>query len=76
MNNIPEIVKTKAQELIDIYGDGLKHIGKHRNSDVYLFCMPEDVDSGFPFVYLHHDDNVQEITGFEALDIVTLLVKD
>ena len=76
MKQVPQIVKDAAKDLIKAYGGEINFLGKHEGADAYILKLPEDVDTGFPFVYIHKDDNVTEITGFEALDIVRLFVKD
>lgn len=32
--------------------------------------------TGFPFVYLFKEESVSNINGFDALDIISLFVKD
>ena len=76
MKQIPQIVKDAASDLIEEYGDNFDYLGKYEGADAYRFKFPEDADTGFPFVYIHKDGKVTEITGFEALDIVSLLVED
>ena len=76
MKQIPQIVKDAASYLIEMYGDKFDYFGKHEGADVYMLKFPEDADTGFPFVYIHKDEKVTEITGFEALDVVRLFVKD
>lgn len=76
MRQIPQIVKDAAKDLIKIYGDNIDFLGKYEGADAYMLKSPEDADTGFPFVYIHKDDKVSEITGFEALDILRLFVKD
>lgn len=76
MKQTPQIVKDAASYLIELYGDNFDYLGKHEGADAYMFKFPEDADTGFPFVYIHKDGKVTEITGFEALDIVRLFVKD
>lgn len=73
---IPEPVKQAAQGLIDMYGFNIDYLGTYEGADVYMYHFPDDVDTGFPFVYLYDNDNVEEITDFEALDIIRLFVKD
>lgn len=73
---VPEQIKSAAKTLVDTYGDTFDYLGKYKGKDVFLFCFPEDACTGFPFVYLHKDGHVQEITGFEALDIINLFVEN
>lgn len=74
--NIPKQIKTAAKSLTDIYGDSFDYLGKYKGKDAYMFRFPDDVDTGFPFVFIHNDNDVTEVTGFDALKIVRLLVKD
>lgn len=76
MKQTPQIVKDAAKELIKAYGGKVDFLGKHEGADTYMFKFPEDADTGFPFVYIHKDGKVTEFTGFEALYIVRLFVKD
>ena len=45
-------------------------------ADFYMFVFPEDSNTGFPYVYQLENDEVLEITGFPALDIIGLFVKE
>lgn len=75
MTKIPQIVKDAAKQLIEMYGGDIELLGKHEGADAYFVRFPEDVDTGFPFVYIHKDDLVTEISGFEARNIVRLFIK-
>ena len=76
--SIPESVLMEAQGLISLYGNTLKYLGEYKGYDVYQFAFPENTETGFPFVYLHNTSNnqVMEITGFDALDIICEFVKE
>ncbi len=74
--NVPQKVKDAAQSLIDMYGLSFDYLGKYKDKEVYLYNFPEDANTGFPSVYLYKDNKVEEITGFEAMDIVNLFIKD
>lgn len=77
MANIPQIVKKAAHDLIEIYGDHFDYLGKFEEADAYMYHFPDDVDTGFPFVYLLNSDNsVSEIDGFQAMDIINSFSKD
>lgn len=76
MKQTPQIVKDAAKDLIKAYGGKVDFLGKYEEADAYMFHFPDDSTTGFPFVYIHKDDKVTEITGFEALDIVNLLVEN
>ena len=73
---VPEQIKSAAKSLIDIYGDAFDYLGKYKGKDAFVFRFPDDANTGFPYIYLFKDDKVTEITGFEALDILNLLVEN
>lgn len=73
---IPAKVKKVASALIERYGDRVERLGKYRGAQAYCFQFPDNMSTGFPFVYLFKEDKVTEITGFEALDIIGLFIKD
>ena len=73
---VPEQIKSAAKSLIDLYGDAFDYLGKYKGKDAFLFRFPEDTDTGFPYIYLFKDGKATEVTGFEALGIIRLLVKD
>ncbi len=72
--SIPQAVIEIAKDLIKLYGDSFKWLGRYKGHDAYLFQFPENSFTGFPFVYLYDaEKNIAvEITGFEALDIISL----
>ena len=61
---------------IDMYGPSFDYLGKYEGADFYMFVFPEDSNTGFPYVYQLENDEVLEITGFPALDIIGLFVKE
>ena len=65
-----------AGELVNIYGASFEYLGKYKDGDVYIFKIPSNEDTGFPFVYLCDNENIIEITGFEDLYIIRLFVND
>lgn len=73
---VPEQIKSAAKSLIDVYGNAFDYLGKYKGKDAYAFRFPDDANTGFPYIYLFKDDKVTEITGFEALDIMDLLVEN
>ncbi len=73
---VPEQIKSAAKSLIDIYGNTFDYLGKYKGKDAFVFRFPDDANTGFPYIYLFKDDKVTEITGFEALDILNLLVEN
>lgn len=70
---VPAQIITTAKSLIDAYGSALDYLGKYESKDVFLFHFPDDLCAGFPFLYLFKDDQVTEITGTEALNILDRL---
>lgn len=76
MKNIPAQVKKAAAELIEAYGDSIDYIGIYKGKQVYLYRFPEDIETGFPFYYLFDGKSVDTITGFEALRLGSILLKD
>ena len=74
--NTPEQVKKAAQYLIDMYGDHVEHLGEHQGAEAFYYHFPDDVDAGFPPVYLLKGGKLTELTGFEALRLIRLYVKD
>ena len=68
--DVPVKVQEVAKGLIDMYGPSFDYLGKYEGADFYMFVFPEDSNTGFPY------DEVLEITGFPALDIIGLFVKE
>ena len=68
----PKKVIQEAGELVEMYGDKFAYLGKWKDGrDVFVFEMPENEKTGFPFVYLYDKNElVMEVTGFDALDII------
>lgn len=71
-NTIPQTVLNAAKKLITRYDNRLAFIGKYNGQDVYVFSFPDDVEIGFPFLYLYDKEQQTafEITGHNALDII------
>lgn len=72
----PQQIITEAKELIEMYGSNVEYLGKNQGADYYVFKFPEDSDTGFPFVYRYVNGSVETITGFKALGIIGLFVKN
>lgn len=70
---IPNAVLAKAQGLICLYGDCLEFCGLFHGQEVFRFRFPANKETGFPFVYLYEvaTDGVREITGFDALRLLS-----
>ncbi len=73
---IPTQVLKAAEELVSMYGKNFAYLGLYEGKDAWNFLFPEGTETGFPFVYLYSDDKVEEITGFDALHVVSLFVED
>lgn len=73
---IPAKVREAARDLIERYGDRLVYLGEYHGAQAYYYRFPDDLDTGFPFVYLLKGESVSNINGFDALDIIRLFVKD
>lgn len=71
-NIIPKSVLKAAKDLIYRYGERLVLVGRYNGQDVYVFSFPENVETGFPFLYLYDErrQSVFEVTGPEALEII------
>lgn len=41
-----------------------------------MYKFPEDVTTGFPFVFRYGDGPVMTFSDFEALDLINLFIKN
>lgn len=73
---IPVKVKQAAHYLVEMYGDHIEHLGNYRGAEAFYYRFSDNVDAGFPFVYLLKDDKITEITGFDALHLLRHFFKD
>lgn len=73
---VPAQIKAAAQVLINTYGDAFDYLGKYQGADAYLYRFPDNSSTGFPYIYLFKSGITTEITGFEALDLLNLLVEN
>lgn len=69
---IPVKVQREAQHLINRYGQNLDYIGNFNEYEYYIYKFPEETITGFPFVYAYNSETeeVMEISGSRALDII------
>lgn len=69
---IPIKVQSEAQHLINRYGQNLDYIGNFNEYEYYIYKFPEETITGFPFVYAYNSETeeVMEISGSRALDII------
>lgn len=72
----PAKVKAAARYLVEMYGDHIEHLGQYQGAEAFYYHYPEDVDAGFPSVYLWKDNTVTEISGFDALRLLGGFLKD
>ena len=76
MKTIPNEVALAAKDLIADYGPRLEYLGQYGKSEAYEFAFPEDVVTGFPFVFLYKDGQVTPVTGPDALRISVLFASE
>lgn len=72
----PAKVKAAARYLVEMYGDHIEHLGQYQGAEAFYYHYPEDVDAGFPSVYLWKDEEVTEISDFFALEIIGSFIED
>lgn len=73
---VPKEVSAAAASVIADYGVNFKLLGEFEGSEVYQYCFPKDMRTGFPFLYLYKDKKVKFVTGRDALEIVLSLVTE
>ena len=67
----------EASETLELLGGTIVFLGKIDDGrKAYLHKPAFDGCTGFPFVYLYDGHTAMEITGFDALDIVSDFVKE
>lgn len=77
-SDIPQAVLHEASWLIEEYGCAFSKIGKYDGKTVYLYCFPENTETGYPFVYLYNETKTAslQVTGEEALEIINDVNKE
>ena len=73
---IPAKVRQAAQYLVEMYGDLIEHLGQYQGAEAFYYHYPDNVDTGFPSVYLLKDDGLTEVSDFFALEIIGSFVED
>ncbi len=73
---IPSKVKQAAQSLVEMYGDHIEHLGQYQGAEAFYYHFPDDIDAGFPFIYLLKGENLREVTGPDALRLLRRFLKD
>lgn len=74
--NIPSQVMNAASELRAMYGEHVEYLGEFQGAQAYYYHFPDDVDAGFPSVYLLKDGELTEISGPFALEILASFFED
>ena len=74
--DIPSLVMKAASELRTMYGEHLEYLGEFQGAQAYYYRFPDDVDVGFPSVYLLKDEELTEIGGFFAMEILDSFIED
>lgn len=70
---VPKEVLKAAAGLVEMYGAKFSVLGEKDGRTVYQFDLPDDEETGFPFVFLYAPGKqVKKVTGREALRIVAL----
>lgn len=68
---VPKEVLKAAAGLVEMYGPKFTLLGEREGQAVYLFNLPEDEETGFPFVFLYAPGKpVKKVTGTDALEII------
>lgn len=75
-NDVPIEVRRAAAWLIERYGCNFLDLGDCGTGRAYLFCFPDDKETGFPSVFIMQEAGVLEIEGFEALNLLGDLIED
>ena len=71
------------KQVFDAIGDiskddvfiGVENVGVYENKDVYKIKMSEDSETGYPLIYLYDGKKVEQVYGFDALNLELSLQK-
>ncbi len=74
--NIPSQVMKAASELRAMYGEHVEYLGEFQGAQAYYYHYPDDIDVGFPSVYLLKGGELTEISGHLALEILDSFIED
>lgn len=75
INNVPKSI-LNAASVSKYYGNNFRYLGQYKGRSAWQYVFPENIDTGYPFVYLYADGHAEEITGTNALHIIESFVKD
>lgn len=67
---IPQSVKNEAKFYISQFGENIEYLGKYKGQDAYFYHLPDDLDIGFPEVYLYSNGSTTVYSAFDALNII------
>lgn len=73
MNTPKAIIKAASGYIKDVPGSKIVYLGKYDESDAYFVSFPNDVDAGYPPVFLFMDSTVRPVYGSDALAIISSL---
>lgn len=74
MNNAPkEIVRKATPYLKNVPGSVIVHLGTYQGAEAYFVKFPDDAFVGYPPVFLLKGASVKEVSGHDALAIISSL---
>ena len=76
--SIPKTIQKAMEDWCKNYAGRIEFLGEYQGRNAYTYGFEdEDLEIGFPVVYLLNSDNtVEEIGGFEGLEICNSFVED
>ena len=76
--NIPKPIQEAMKSWCDDYAGHIEYLGEYQGRNAYTYDFENnDLEIGFPGVYLLNSDNtVEKIGGFEGLEICNSFVED
>lgn len=71
---VPVEVLQAASGLVEMFGSSSFSKWEKDGREVYLFHLPEDEETGFPFLFVYEPEKpVKKVTGPEALALLASL---
>ena len=71
---IPTPIRKEAEELVSMYGQRVEYLGQMPDGRAaYYYHFPDDVCAGFPVVWLYGDGLVVELSGHDAITVISSL---
>jgi hypothetical protein len=70
--DIPSAVKNEVQYLLEKEGGDIVHIGQYEDHEVYQYCFPGEMNTGYPIIILYHQPSgyACEMPPEEGLEIL------